>query len=114
MERSIGSSQQIAPRFNERIGQMTGVAREGVIELERPKVGFGSRRWMMTSLVAGFRQNLNLIATVSIQCVESRQSLPLLLVADGLGAAISSWCSPNEADRKFVTVMTVAIHHSSK
>jgi hypothetical protein len=58
--------------------------------------------------------DLNLIATVSAQRVESRQSLAFLLVADGLGAAISSWCSPNEADRKFVTVMTVAIHHSSK
>ncbi len=63
MERSIGSFQQTAPRFNERIGQTTGVAREGVLELERTKVGFGSRRWMMTSLVAGFRQTLKLIAT---------------------------------------------------
>ena len=93
---------------------MTGVAREGVIELERPKVGFGSRRWMMISLVAGFRQTLNLIATVSTQRVESRQSLAFLLVADGLGAAIASWWSPNEADGKFVSVMTVAIHHSLK
>ena len=42
---------------------MTGVAREGVIELERPEVGFRSRRWMMISLVAGFRQTLKLIAT---------------------------------------------------
>lgn len=36
-------------------------------------------------MVAGFRQTLNLIATVSTQCVESRQSLAFLLVADGLG-----------------------------
>lgn len=88
---------------------MTGGAREGVIELERPKVGFGSRRWMVISLVAGFRQILNLIATVSTQRVESRQSLAFSLVADGLEAAISSWWSPNEAGRKFVSVMTVAI-----
>jgi hypothetical protein len=64
MERSVGFFQQIAPSFNGRIGQMTGVAREGVIELERPEAGFGSRQWMMISLVAGFRQTLNLIATV--------------------------------------------------
>ena len=30
--------------MHERIGQMTGVARESVIELERPEVGFGSRQ----------------------------------------------------------------------
>ena len=41
---------------------MTGVAREGVIELERPEAGFGSRRWMTISLVAGFRQTLKLVA----------------------------------------------------
>ena len=93
---------------------MTGVARESVIELERPKVGFGSRQWMMISLVAGFRQTLNLIATVSTQCVESRQSLAFLLVPDGLGGAISSWWSPNEADRKFVSVITVATNRSLK
>ena len=51
---------------------------------------------------------------VSTQRVESRQSLAFLLVADGLGAAISSWWSPNEADRKFVSVMTVATNHSLK
>lgn len=71
------------------LAKMTGVAREGVIELERPEVGFGSRQWKMISLVAGFRQTLNLIATVSTQRVESRQSLAFLLVADGLGRSQS-------------------------
>ena len=51
---------------------------------------------------------------VSTQRVESQQSLAFQLVADGLGAAIASWSSPNEADGKFVSVMTVAIHHSLK
>ena len=55
MKRSIGFFKQIAPCFNERIDQMTGVAREDAIELERPEVGIGSRQWMMISLVAGFR-----------------------------------------------------------
>jgi hypothetical protein len=58
---------------------------------------------MMISSTAGFRQTLNLLATVSTQCVESRQSLAFLLVGDGLGGAVSSWWSPNEADRKFVS-----------
>lgn len=79
--------------MHERIGQMTGVRGKSANELKRLEVGFRSRQRMI-SLVAGFRQSLNLIATVSPQCVESRQSL--VLVAHGLGGAISSWWSPNE------------------
>ena len=97
-----------------RIGQMTGVRGENVIELERPEVGFRSRQWMMISLVAGFLQTLNLIATVSTQCVESRQSLAFLLIPQGPGGAISSWCSPNESDRKFVSIITVATNRALK
>lgn len=69
---------------------------------------------MMISLVARFRQTLNLIATVSTQCVESRQGLAFPLVADGLGEATPSLWSPNEADREFVSVMTVVTNHSLK
>lgn len=100
--------------MHERIGQMPGVRGESVIELERPEVGFRSRQWMMISLVAGFRQTLNLIASVSTQCVESRQGLGFLLVAHGLRGAILSWWSPNEADRKFVSVITVATNRALK
>jgi hypothetical protein len=100
--------------MHERIGQMPGVRGESVIELERPEVGLRLRQWMMISLVAGFRQTLNLIASVSTQCLESRQSLGFLLVAHGLGGAILSWWSPNEADRKFVSVITVATNRALK
>ena len=55
---------------------MTGVARGGVIELERPKVGFGSGRWMMNSLVQGFRQPLSLIATVSTNALNPDKVSP--------------------------------------
>ena len=97
-----------------RIGQVTGVQGENVIELERPEVGFRSRQSMIISLVAGFLQTLNLVATVSTQCVESRQSLAFLLVPQGQGGAISSWWSPNESDRKFVSIITVATNRALK
>lgn len=55
---------------------MTGVTREGVIELKRPKVGFGSSRGMTISLVAGFRQTLKLVATFRLNALNPDKVSP--------------------------------------
>ena len=73
-----------------------------MIELECPEVGFGSRQWMMISLVAGFRQTLNLIATVSTNALNPDKASPFFWSQMDWEQPYPDRWSPNEADRKFV------------
>lgn len=93
---------------------MTGAAREGVTELERSKVGFRSRPERMISLVAGFRQTLKLAATFRPNALNPDKASPF-------SWSQMDWEQPHPAGglrmkpiEKFVSVMTVAIHHSLK
>ena len=72
-------------------------------------------KWMTISLVAEFRQTLNLIATVvDTNALNPDKVSPFCWSQMDWEEPYPSAWSPNEADRKFVSVITVATNHSLK